>query len=267
VLAVALVAVRACAGHWRASERLPEHIDRLFRAYGFGGPVGRQGSRPGDLRARAALDPAGWVRAASLACLMPPVTGLQPPASPGLAERDHRKRRQQPTTRCPPSAAEPGRRRRHRGGVPRSTSCSRSLARRFGRRASPRSSALSSPPRGDVRDLMPRHSLAEVRLTAMNRLARAERARPHQRTEAKASRHEAADRARLPVHLTIETIPTHLPLPAKIRTELLDPIHVDHDPKRVNDREYVTSIYHEVECAIQDAMDRIAQQRRFPVFA
>ena len=32
-----------------------------------------------------------------------------------------------------------------------------------------------------------------------------------------------------PFGLTIETIPTHLPLPAKIRTELLDPIHVDHD--------------------------------------
>ena len=42
-----------------------------------------------------------------------------------------------------------------------------------------------------------------------------------------------------PFGLTIETIPTHLPLPAKIRTELLDPIHVDHDPERVNDREYV----------------------------
>src|SRR3984957_8751400 len=35
--------------------------------------------------------------------------------------------------------------------------------------------------------------------------------------------------------LTIESMPTHLPLPAKIRTELLDPIRVDHDPERVND--------------------------------
>ena len=34
-----------------------------------------------------------------------------------------------------------------------------------------------------------------------------------------------------PFGLTIETIPTHIPLPAKIRTELLDPIHVDHDPE------------------------------------
>ena len=70
-----------------------------------------------------------------------------------------------------------------------------------------------------------------------------------------------------PFGLTIETIPTHLPLPAKIRTELLDPIHVDHDPERVNDREYVTSIYREVQSAIQGGMDRLAQQRRFPIFA
>ena len=70
-----------------------------------------------------------------------------------------------------------------------------------------------------------------------------------------------------PFGLTIETIPTHLPLPAKIRTELLDPIHVDHDPERVNDREYVESIYREVESAIQGGMDRLAKQRRFPIFA
>ena len=70
----------------------------------------------------------------------------------------------------------------------------------------------------------------------------------------------------LPFGLTVETIPTHLPLPAKIRTELLDPIHVDNDPERVNDRKYVDSIYVEVESAIQDGMDRLAKQRRFPIF-
>ena len=71
----------------------------------------------------------------------------------------------------------------------------------------------------------------------------------------------------IPFGLTIETIPTHLPLPAKIRTELLDPVHVDHDPERVNDRQYVNSIYLEVESAIQNAMNRLAKQRRFPIFA
>ena len=70
----------------------------------------------------------------------------------------------------------------------------------------------------------------------------------------------------IPFGLTIKTIPTHLPLPAKIRTELLDPIYVDHDPERVNDRDYVKSIYLEVESAIQDAMNRLAKQRRLPVF-
>lgn len=70
----------------------------------------------------------------------------------------------------------------------------------------------------------------------------------------------------VPFGLTIETIPTHLPLPAKIRTELLDPIELDDDPERVNDRKYVDSIYFEVESAIQDAMDRLAKRRRFPIF-
>jgi 1-acyl-sn-glycerol-3-phosphate acyltransferase len=70
----------------------------------------------------------------------------------------------------------------------------------------------------------------------------------------------------IPFGLTLETVPTHLPLPAKIRTELLDPIHLDNDPERVNDRAYVNSIYLEVETAIQDSMDRLAKQRRFPIF-
>ena len=70
----------------------------------------------------------------------------------------------------------------------------------------------------------------------------------------------------IPFGLTIETIPTHLPLPAKIRTELLEPIYVDKDPERVNDRDYVNSIYLEVESAIQGGMDRLAKQRGFPIF-
>ena len=70
----------------------------------------------------------------------------------------------------------------------------------------------------------------------------------------------------MPFGLTIETIPTHFPFPAKIRTELLEPIHVDKDPERVNDRQYLNSIYDEVTSAIQDGMDRLAKQRRFPIF-
>jgi 1-acyl-sn-glycerol-3-phosphate acyltransferase len=70
----------------------------------------------------------------------------------------------------------------------------------------------------------------------------------------------------IPFGLTVETIPTHLPLPAKIRTELLAPIYVDKDPERVDDQQYVNSIYVEVQSAIQDAMNRLAKQRRFPIF-
>jgi hypothetical protein len=47
---------------------------------------------------------------------------------------------------------------------------------------------------------------------------------------------------------------------------LLDPIRVDTDPARVDDEEYVDSIYLEVEAVIQAAMDRLVKQRRFPVF-
>ena len=36
---------------------------------------------------------------------------------------------------------------------------------------------------------------------------------------------------------------------------------------RYQDRDYVTSIYREVESAIQDGMNRLAKQRRFPIFA
>jgi 1-acyl-sn-glycerol-3-phosphate acyltransferase len=72
--------------------------------------------------------------------------------------------------------------------------------------------------------------------------------------------------AGFPFPLAVEILPAHVPLPAKIRTELLEPIHVDKDPERVNDREYVDSIYVEVTSAIQGAMDRLAKQRRFPIF-
>jgi hypothetical protein len=58
----------------------------------------------------------------------------------------------------------------------------------------------------------------------------------------------------------------HLPLPAKIRTEFLDPIRVDPDPARADDREYVDSVYRKVKAAIQAGMDRLARRRRFPVF-
>jgi hypothetical protein len=71
--------------------------------------------------------------------------------------------------------------------------------------------------------------------------------------------------AGFPFPLAIEILPAHLPLPAKIRTELLEPIHVDHGPERADDVEYVDSIYREVEGAIQAGMDRLAKRRSFPI--
>lgn len=72
--------------------------------------------------------------------------------------------------------------------------------------------------------------------------------------------------AGFPFPLAFEVLPAHVPLPAKIRTEFLDPIEVDDDPERVNDEKYVQSVYDEVHDAIQAGVNRLAKQRRFPVF-
>lgn len=69
-----------------------------------------------------------------------------------------------------------------------------------------------------------------------------------------------------PFGLMIESIPMHIPLPAKIRTEFLDPIELDHDPGRMEDDDYLREVYEEVEGSIQAGMDRLAAKRRFPVF-
>jgi len=69
-----------------------------------------------------------------------------------------------------------------------------------------------------------------------------------------------------PFPLAVEILPVHLPLPAKIRTELLEPIELEADPARSKDDEQVSSIYREVEAAIQAGMDRLAKRRSFPIF-
>jgi 1-acyl-sn-glycerol-3-phosphate acyltransferase len=68
-----------------------------------------------------------------------------------------------------------------------------------------------------------------------------------------------------PFPLAVEILPMHLPLPAKIRTELLEPIHLDPDPDKADDRAYVDSMYREVEAVLQAGMDRLAKRRSFPV--
>jgi 1-acyl-sn-glycerol-3-phosphate acyltransferase len=67
----------------------------------------------------------------------------------------------------------------------------------------------------------------------------------------------------LPLHLTPFQ---HIPLPAKIRTEILDPIYLDTDPARLDDQEYVEAMYDEIEAAIQSGMNKLAKRRKFPVF-
>jgi hypothetical protein len=57
-----------------------------------------------------------------------------------------------------------------------------------------------------------------------------------------------------------------IPLPTKIRTAFQDPIEVDSDPERAQDREYVEAKYEEVRRSIQHGMDTLARRRRFPVF-
>ncbi len=58
----------------------------------------------------------------------------------------------------------------------------------------------------------------------------------------------------------------HIPLPAKIRTEILDPIYLDSDPARLDDQEYVDAMYAEIEDTIQAAMNKLAKRRKFPIF-
>jgi 1-acyl-sn-glycerol-3-phosphate acyltransferase len=70
----------------------------------------------------------------------------------------------------------------------------------------------------------------------------------------------------VPFGVSLELLPTHFPLPAKIRTELLEPIYVETEPERADDEDYVNRIYRDVEAEIQAGMDRLAKRRSFPIF-
>ena len=58
----------------------------------------------------------------------------------------------------------------------------------------------------------------------------------------------------------------HVPLPAKIRTRIMEPIYLDNDPKRLDDQEYVEEMYAQIEGTIQSGMDDLAAKRKLPVF-
>jgi 1-acyl-sn-glycerol-3-phosphate acyltransferase len=57
-----------------------------------------------------------------------------------------------------------------------------------------------------------------------------------------------------------------IPLPTKIRTAFQDPIELDPDPERAEDRDYVEAKFREVCDSIQHGMDTLARRRRLPLF-
>jgi 1-acyl-sn-glycerol-3-phosphate acyltransferase len=57
-----------------------------------------------------------------------------------------------------------------------------------------------------------------------------------------------------------------IPLPTKIRTAFQEPISLDCDPERAEDRKYVEKKYREVCDSIQRGMDALARRRRLPLF-
>ena len=72
--------------------------------------------------------------------------------------------------------------------------------------------------------------------------------------------------AGFPFPIAVEILPAHVPLPAKIRTELLDPIEVDHR-SRAGRRRRPTCRRSTTRCeaAIQAGMDRLAAKRKLPI--
>lgn len=70
-----------------------------------------------------------------------------------------------------------------------------------------------------------------------------------------------------PLGLALHITPfQHVPLPAKIRTRILDPIYLDSDPARLDDQAYVDAVYQQIEGTIQTGMDELAKKRRFLIF-
>ncbi len=71
----------------------------------------------------------------------------------------------------------------------------------------------------------------------------------------------------VPFGVSLEVLPWHLPLPAKIRTEILEPMELDKDCDRADDNEYVDYIYNELLSSMQANVNKLASKRRFPVFS
>jgi len=70
-----------------------------------------------------------------------------------------------------------------------------------------------------------------------------------------------------PLGLSLHLTPLqHIPLPAKIRTRIMEPIYLDSEPKRLDDQDYVEAMYAEIEGSIQSGMNALAKKRRFQIF-
>ncbi|HET8732019.1 MAG TPA: lysophospholipid acyltransferase family protein [Moraxellaceae bacterium] len=71
--------------------------------------------------------------------------------------------------------------------------------------------------------------------------------------------------AGLPFGIWLEALPSHIPLPSKIRYEFLEPLAIDATPGRESDDAYVDAVYAEVEARLQSGVDRLMAERRFPI--
>lgn len=69
----------------------------------------------------------------------------------------------------------------------------------------------------------------------------------------------------LPLGIFQSVLPA-IPMPAKLRLEILDPIEVDHDPERADDKRYVKTKFRQVERRLQQGVDELAKRRSFPIF-
>jgi 1-acyl-sn-glycerol-3-phosphate acyltransferase len=68
-----------------------------------------------------------------------------------------------------------------------------------------------------------------------------------------------------PLGLTLGVIP-QIPLPAKLRSEILEPIYLEGKEGQRFDDEYVERKEREVVAALQTGVDRLAKRRSFPIF-
>jgi 1-acyl-sn-glycerol-3-phosphate acyltransferase len=68
-----------------------------------------------------------------------------------------------------------------------------------------------------------------------------------------------------PLGLTLGVFP-QIPLPAKLRTEILEPIELEGSDGMAFDDKYVERKEREVVAALQRGVDQLAKRRRFPIF-